>query len=277
MTIGEFGEKTRLSPKALRLYDQLGLVIPAQVGAASGYRRYSEDQVDTAQLLALLRRLDMPLADIAAVLALEEPEAARAVTSYWAQVEAAGLERRALVSYLRARLTGEQNTMYDINVRTMPERKILSITRHVHTNGTDAFFHHAFPRLRAAAPGLEGIAGVPFLGFYGEVSDDSDGPMELCRPVDAATGSEVSEEAPDIQLRVEPAHDEAYIRLRADEITWPEMLPAVDALGRWVTDAARQPLGTFRQLLIADQRTAPTDTFVCDLTFPLRLIAPPAG
>ena len=84
MTIGEFGEKTRLSPKALRLYDQLGLVVPAQVDAASGYRRYSENQVDTAQLVALLRRLDMPLADIAAVLALEGSEAARAVTSYWA-------------------------------------------------------------------------------------------------------------------------------------------------------------------------------------------------
>ena len=48
MTIGEFGEKTRLSPKALCLYDQLGLVVPAQVDAASGYRRYSEDQVDSA-------------------------------------------------------------------------------------------------------------------------------------------------------------------------------------------------------------------------------------
>jgi hypothetical protein len=30
---------------------------------------------------------------------------------------------------------------------------------------------------------MTGIAGCPFLVFYGEVSDDSDGPMELCRPV----------------------------------------------------------------------------------------------
>ena len=36
MTIGDFAERTRLSPKALRRYDQLGLVVPAQVDASSG-------------------------------------------------------------------------------------------------------------------------------------------------------------------------------------------------------------------------------------------------
>ena len=61
MTIGEFSQRTRLSPKALRLYGELGLVVPAQVDPDSGYRRYSEDQVRQAQLVALLRRLDMPL------------------------------------------------------------------------------------------------------------------------------------------------------------------------------------------------------------------------
>lgn len=61
MTIGEFGERTRLSPKALRLYDQLGLVVPARVDADTGYRLYAEDQVDSAQLVGLFRRLDMPL------------------------------------------------------------------------------------------------------------------------------------------------------------------------------------------------------------------------
>jgi PPM family protein phosphatase len=38
ITIGEFAERTRLSPKALRLYDRLGLVVPAKVDPGSGYR-----------------------------------------------------------------------------------------------------------------------------------------------------------------------------------------------------------------------------------------------
>jgi DNA-binding transcriptional MerR regulator len=120
MTIGEFGERTRLSPKALRLYEQLGLVIPAEVDPGSGYRRYAEDQVETARLVGLLRRLDMPLALIGEILELAPAKAAQAVAAYGKEQEAAMHERRALASYLRARLMGESPRMYDIEVRTMP-------------------------------------------------------------------------------------------------------------------------------------------------------------
>jgi DNA-binding transcriptional MerR regulator len=44
MTIGAFAERTRLSAKALRLYDRLGLVRSVRTDPASGYRFYSEDQ-----------------------------------------------------------------------------------------------------------------------------------------------------------------------------------------------------------------------------------------
>lgn len=40
LSIGEFSAACRLSPKALRLYDRLGLLRPAQVDAVSGYRWY---------------------------------------------------------------------------------------------------------------------------------------------------------------------------------------------------------------------------------------------
>jgi hypothetical protein len=59
ITIGEFAHRTRLSAKALRLYDQLGLVVPAQVDAVSGYRLYSADQVESARLVGLLRWIGM--------------------------------------------------------------------------------------------------------------------------------------------------------------------------------------------------------------------------
>ena len=64
MTIGEFGERTRLSPKALRLYEQLGLVVPAEVDPGSGYRYYSPGQLADAQAIDALRQAGVPLADI---------------------------------------------------------------------------------------------------------------------------------------------------------------------------------------------------------------------
>lgn len=82
LTIGEFSRRTRLSPKALRLYDELGLVVPARTDPTNGYRLYAEDQVERARLVALLRRVEMPLARIAAVIDLD-PAAMSAAVDEW--------------------------------------------------------------------------------------------------------------------------------------------------------------------------------------------------
>ena len=267
MTIGEFAARTRLSPRALRLYDQLGLVVPVRVDGNSAYRFYAEDQVDRARLVGLLRRLDMPLPVISSVLDAGPAEAARAIAAYWEQVEAVTAERRALVRYLRESLLGKDVTMYTIETRRMPDRTLLALSRHVTVDETDEFFSDAFTRLRAAGPGVGGIDGCPFLVFYGEVSADSDGPIELCRPVAPGANGQAGA---DIQVRIERAHDEAYIRLPMKDMSWPAMLPAYDALMRWTAGQGRTPAGPPRQVLIADRRTAAPDTLVCDLTIPLR-------
>jgi hypothetical protein len=179
-------------------------------------------------------------------------------------------DRRALVSYIQAKLTGADMARCDVQTRSIPERTLLSISRHLHAGETDAFFGDAFARLRSAAPGLEGIAGCPFLVFYGEVSDDSDGPMELCRPVARGSAVEPAAARADVGLRVEPAHDEVFIRVAMKDMGWPALAPAVDALKAWMREQQREPAGALRQVLIADQRTAAPGTPVCDLSVPLR-------
>lgn len=72
LAIGAFAARSRLSPKALRLYDRLGLLAPAYVDETTGYRYYRADQVERARTVALLRRLDMPLTRIAEVVAAGE-------------------------------------------------------------------------------------------------------------------------------------------------------------------------------------------------------------
>ena len=264
MTIGAFAERTRLSAKALRLYDRLGLVRPARTDPVSGYRFYREDQVDDARLVALLRRLGMPLPVIADVVGKPPGDAAEAIGRYWAEIESATAERRILVSYLQARLTGGAMASYDIQTRTIPERRLVAVTRHVHAHEAGPFFGDAFARLRAAGPGIEGIAGCPFAVYYGEVSDDSDGPVELCRPVAACPAD------PGLQARSEPSHEEVFIRVAMKDMGWPALAPAAEALEAWIRQRRRGPAGPLRQVLIADQRTAQPDTPVCDLSVPLR-------
>ena len=264
MTIGAFAERTRLSAKALRLYDRLGLVRPVRTDPGSGSRFYSEDQVDGARLVALLRRLGMPLPVIADILQKPPGEAAETIGDYWAEIESATAERRVLVSYIQARLQGADMARYDIQTRTIPARKLVAITRHVHANEAGPFFSDAFARLRAAGPGIDGIAGCPFVVYYGEVSDDSDGPVELCRPVAADPAD------PDLQARTEPSHEEVFIRVAMKDMGWPALAPVADALEAWTRERRRAPAGALRQNLIADQRTAEPHTPVCDLSLPLR-------
>ncbi len=108
LTIGAFARAARLSPKALRLYDELGLLRPARVDAASGYRFYSPDQLERARLVAWLRRIGMPLAKIAEVCDMPSAAVAAEVTAFLRVTEAEFSERKGLAHFLISYLSGKE-------------------------------------------------------------------------------------------------------------------------------------------------------------------------
>jgi DNA-binding transcriptional MerR regulator len=57
---GEFTARTRLTPKALRIYDRIGLLRPAFIDDTNGYRCYSIAQIRVGQLIGLLRSAELP-------------------------------------------------------------------------------------------------------------------------------------------------------------------------------------------------------------------------
>jgi serine/threonine protein phosphatase PrpC/DNA-binding transcriptional MerR regulator len=111
LTIGEFARASRLSPKALRRYDSLGLLRPARVDEWTGYRYYSSDQLDQARLVAWLRRLDMPLAKIKEMTGLAPAEAAAEVAAFLRVAEADFSERKRLALFLVSYFSQGATTM----------------------------------------------------------------------------------------------------------------------------------------------------------------------
>ncbi|MCG5216117.1 MerR family transcriptional regulator [Streptosporangium soli] len=105
LSIGEFAQASGLTAKALRLYDELGLLPPVHVDPRSGYRSYDPAQLERAQLVAWLRGLGMPLARIRVVCDLPPLAAATEVTSYWRQVEADTAARKELATFLITHLS----------------------------------------------------------------------------------------------------------------------------------------------------------------------------
>ena len=66
-SIGELAKLSGASVRSLRFYEEAGLLNPER-DPANGYRRYSEADVDRLQEILLLRRLDVPVRDIAPLL-----------------------------------------------------------------------------------------------------------------------------------------------------------------------------------------------------------------
>lgn len=158
LTIGAFAKASRLSPKALRLYDELGLLTPARVDPDTGYRRYAPEQLEQARLVAWLRRLGMPLARIRRVCAMEPGEAAGEIRAYWARVEADTAARRDLAAFLVDHLTGKDPTMSRTTAPLALRYAALSDTGRVRASNQDTAY--AGSRLLAVADGY-GAGGAP--------------------------------------------------------------------------------------------------------------------
>jgi len=83
--IGRFSLITRLSPKALRLYDERGLLVPAKKDIATGYRYYTGQQIATGVSIKELCGLGFPLAEIGQILASKEAGDGRAIQQLFAK------------------------------------------------------------------------------------------------------------------------------------------------------------------------------------------------
>jgi protein phosphatase len=111
LSIGDFARVSGLTPKALRLYGDLGLLRPAEVDPRSGYRWYEEAQLERARLVASLRGLGMPLARISVLCDLPPGAAAAEIASYWRQVEADTAARKVRASRLIEDLARKETDM----------------------------------------------------------------------------------------------------------------------------------------------------------------------
>ncbi|MEV1020506.1 MerR family transcriptional regulator [Streptomyces sp. NPDC050264] len=160
LTIGAFARASRLSPKALRLYDELGLLPPARVDPATGYRMYAPEQLERARLVAWLRRLGMPLARIRQVCAMPPAAAAQEVRAFWARVEADTAARRDLAAFLvdHLSLTRKDSAMPSTVEPLGLRYAALSDRGLVRESNQDAVY--AGPHLLAVADGF-GPAGAP--------------------------------------------------------------------------------------------------------------------
>lgn len=184
-SIGEFSKITGLTVKALRFYQEEGLLIPSTVDPRTGYRYYDRSLIEPARTIAFLRKLEFPLNEIKALLQNQSAgeELIDVIVRHRKQLQQRITQYRKAMRQLDAFIAEERQpdpmspSQFDVQ-----EKQIESILiAGIRMKGRYEECGKAFGRL-ARALGRH-IAGKPFLLHYDNEFKEEDADFEACMPI----------------------------------------------------------------------------------------------
>jgi DNA-binding transcriptional MerR regulator len=232
LSIGELASLARLSHKALRLYDQLGLLLPARVDRFSGYRFYEKHQVDAARLIRNLRDIDMPLATIRKVLTCELPDQVDLIRDHQRLVAERAIYINSAVSKLLADLQNKEIFMsFQIEVEHLTSQIIASIKKQVFVSNLDAHISDSLRLLNDFSRSQKIMSNsAPFGIYHGPVNTEESGPVEVCLPISSSAKS-----SGDVLIRDLPACTAAVVTVHGNDCDFPAIIGAYDAIANWIS------------------------------------------
>jgi DNA-binding transcriptional MerR regulator len=227
LSIGEFAAATQLSPKALRLYDEQQLLAPARI-EPNGYRSYRVEQVPRGRLIRTLREMDLSLADIGSVVALDPVRAQQRLSELAREQD----RKHALAK------RSYQTALGMVHGHTLAELPVIATRARQYRLTASCEFtsnrHELLERYRMQVLTLETLlsraglttAGNAFCALLDPLSDD-DGRFEAHLPIEASTTP------PGVSLKDWPQADCATITLGNRSSHASDVLGALDALFDW--------------------------------------------
>jgi effector-binding domain-containing protein len=262
--IGRFSQLTRLSPKALRLYDQMGLLSPAMVDEDTGYRYYHLDQVNAATLIRLLRRGDMPLDDIRALLSEGDSAARRGrLHAQGERVQRRLREARMALDLAATMMEREDGAMpYEIEIKDVPDQSVLRVRVRSTMEGIPEAMGEAFSELMGfvQANGVQ-VSGPPLCVYAEEMGAEVEAEMWVCFPVSPGCASSERVEA-----TVLPGGPMAWTMHRGPYET---MGAAYGAVYSWIEEQKRKPAGPPRDIYLTDPEKAPPEEYLTEIQWPV--------
>lgn len=149
LAIGDFSRATHLTVKTLRYYHETGLLEPAQIDPQTGYRRYTTEQIQVAQIIRRFRDLDMPLGQVRAVLSAPDVQARNdLIAAHLKRLEGDLARTQTAVASLR-NLLEHSMPVGDIGRRKVDRVSTASITEVVHVEDALSWFLGALGELQA--------------------------------------------------------------------------------------------------------------------------------
>lgn len=240
LTIGDFSRATHLSVKALRHYHDVGLLSPFDVDPNTGYRFYSAAQLEAAQLIRHLRKLEMPVEQVKAVLGTSNmDERNEIIVAHLKHMEAQLENTRLTVALLRAML--EPKTMeIAVEHRFVPAVMAAAISEIVDLGAMAAWWAEAFQEIYAALRAQGETPAGPGSGLFAtEVFSEEIGESLIFVPISKAIA-----QSGRVRVMEIPAVEAAVAVHRGPLSTAG---PSYAALGKYVAEHAIGADGPIRE------------------------------
>ncbi len=250
LTIGAFARLGQVSPRMLRHYDELGLLVPQHVDAGSGYRRYGVHQLGTLHRIVALRDVGFGLEQIRKVIVddVSVEELKGMLRLRHAQIESAvGEEKerlRRVEAHLRALEWSDTVELQDIVIkRTQPVRVAQASAGGLTHADIAAAFGRLLPRVVAHLEATGAKPGISVGIYEDDGGTAAEGELVLHAGFDVG-----DQDVPDgdgvevVDLPVVEVAAAVY-RGGADGI-----MAAWEALVRWIDTSGYQLVGNCREL-----------------------------
>ncbi|WP_299038966.1 MerR family transcriptional regulator [uncultured Pseudokineococcus sp.] len=267
LTIGDFARLTHLSVRTLRRYHEAGLLEPARVGSSSGYRYYEPSQIPTAQVIARLRELDVPLAEVRQILLAPDPGTRSAlVAQHLDRLETQLARTQAAVGSLQRLLRPDPDVL-DVELVRTPARAAAAVEATVGCDEVLDWYAGAMAELHAVVHAPAGPAG----GLYDNaLFTDDRGHALVYLPVAGPVprvGRVHGVELAAVELAA-TVHHGTHDTI---DVTYGE-------LGRWVSEHALVVAGPVHETYLVGPRETPApDQWRTQIGWPVFSLADAAG
>ncbi|HXC84411.1 MAG TPA: MerR family transcriptional regulator [Trebonia sp.] len=263
LTIGDFSRATHLSVKTLRHYHRVGLLEPTDVDQDSGYRRYTTDQIPTAQVIRRFRDLDMPLEQIGAVLRAPDLRTRNElISAHLASLEQGLVRTQSAVASLRD-LLANPSAQAPVSHRRLGATMAAAVTAVVDTSELLPWYLGALGELHATLDARGVPARGPAGGIYaGELFARERGEATVFVP----TATEIQPLGRVVPVVV-PAAELAVI---VHPGTHADVDRAYGALAIYVASHALQVDGPIREYYLVDRNdTADESAWRTEICWPI--------
>lgn len=266
-TIGQFARICMVSPKALRHYEKLDLLVPMQVDSYNGYRYYGAEQVDSLKAILFLKGLGIPLKTIKLVIARgSQPQEIMSLLEKHRSIllqELDSLNQR-LIKLSQWKNSMEVNEMsdaskYDIRVQDVRETLVYS-SRQVLTdffNELPKLFRNLLDEILAKG----GVcAGAPVILYYDDFNQANFNPQK----VDMEVAWPVAD--PKLANSTLPA-----VRVATCTYVGPYdgLEKAYGAVFSWINDNGYKTKLPTREIYLNDPAVTPPEQLVTEIQIPI--------